>query len=104
VGESPLRLRECLVKRGAASLRWDADAAQSGCDVHSSCMPTTAIRSIACRSNWPRKASITRRRNEFFARSKLHAILRDRAYLGEVRFQEAWHPGSHEAIVEAGDV
>src|SRR5262249_34457460 len=37
-----------------------------------------------------------------FPRSKLHAILRDRAYVGELRYQGAWRPGSHEPIVDAG--
>ncbi|MDX1968587.1 MAG: recombinase family protein [Planctomycetaceae bacterium] len=36
-----------------------------------------------------------------FTRSKLHTILRDRAYLGEVKYRESWHPGGHEPIVEA---
>lgn len=35
-----------------------------------------------------------------FPRSKLHTILRDRSYIGEVRFRDQWHPGSHEAIVD----
>ena len=38
-----------------------------------------------------------------FSRGKLHAILGDRAYLGEVKFHDGWHPGSHEPIV-SGDV
>lgn len=36
-----------------------------------------------------------------FVRSKLHMILRDRAYLGEVRYRDAWHPGVHAPIVPA---
>jgi site-specific DNA recombinase len=36
-----------------------------------------------------------------FTRSKLHSMLRDRAYLGEVRYRDAWHPGSHEPIIDA---
>lgn len=35
-----------------------------------------------------------------FTRSKLHTILRDRAYIGEVRYRDSWHRGSHAPIVE----
>lgn len=35
-----------------------------------------------------------------FSRSKLHTILHDRAYLGEVKFRDGWHPGSHEPIID----
>ena len=34
-----------------------------------------------------------------FLRSKLHAVLRDRAYIGEVKYRDGWHPGTHEPIV-----
>lgn len=34
-----------------------------------------------------------------FPRSKLHSMLRDRAYIGEVKYQDGWHPGTHEPIV-----
>ena len=37
-----------------------------------------------------------------FPRSKLHAILRDRSYIGEVLYQGQWHPGSHEPLVDVG--
>jgi site-specific DNA recombinase len=36
-----------------------------------------------------------------FLRSKLHTILRDRAYVGEVKYRDGWHPGTHEPIVNA---
>lgn len=39
-------------------------------------------------------------RQSRFVRSKLHAILRDRAYLGEVRYHNRWHDGCHEPIVD----
>lgn len=35
-----------------------------------------------------------------FPRSKLHAILRDRAYIGEVHHRGHWYEGSHEPIVD----
>lgn len=35
-----------------------------------------------------------------FSRSKLHNILRDRAYLGEVRYHGQWLPGTHEPLVD----
>ena len=35
-----------------------------------------------------------------FCRSKLHNILRDRAYIGEVFYRGQWHPGKHEPLVE----
>ena len=35
-----------------------------------------------------------------FPRSKLYAILRDRAYLGEVRFRGQWYPGTHEPLID----
>jgi site-specific DNA recombinase len=37
-----------------------------------------------------------------FTRSKLYAILRDRAYLGEVRFRGQWYAGTHEPLIERG--
>lgn len=36
-----------------------------------------------------------------FTRSKLHSILRDRAYIGEVKYRDGWHPGSHPPLVDA---
>ncbi len=36
-----------------------------------------------------------------FVRSKLHDMLRDRAYLGEVFHQGQWYPGKHEPLVDA---
>lgn len=35
-----------------------------------------------------------------FPRSTLHAILRDRAYIGEVEYQGQWYPGRHEPLVD----
>ncbi|MFO8008980.1 MAG: recombinase family protein, partial [Candidatus Brocadiia bacterium] len=35
-----------------------------------------------------------------FPRSKLHDMLRDRSYIGEVRWHDEWHPGTHEPLVE----
>jgi site-specific DNA recombinase len=35
-----------------------------------------------------------------FPRSKLYAILRDRAYVGEVRFRGQWYPGTHEPLID----
>ena len=34
-----------------------------------------------------------------WARSKVHKILRDRAYIGEVCYKGQWHPGTHKPIV-----
>lgn len=38
-------------------------------------------------------------RTESFTRSKVHSILRDRAYRGEVFYKGAWHPGTHEPLI-----
>lgn len=35
-----------------------------------------------------------------FPRSTVHAMLRDRAYIGEVSFRGQWHPGKHEPLVD----
>ena len=35
-----------------------------------------------------------------FVRSKVYSILRDRAYIGEIRYQDAWYPGQHEPLVD----
>ena len=37
-----------------------------------------------------------------FPRSKLHSILRDRSYIGEVFHQGQWHPGVQEPLVDRG--
>ena len=35
-----------------------------------------------------------------FTRSKLHTILHDRAYIGEVRHKDKWYPGTHTPLVD----
>jgi len=35
-----------------------------------------------------------------FPRSRLHAILRDRAYIGEVLHKGEWYPGTHQPLVD----
>ena len=35
-----------------------------------------------------------------FARSKVHTMLRDRSYIGEVPYRNEWLKGNHEAIIE----
>lgn len=35
-----------------------------------------------------------------FSRSKLHDLLRDRSYLGEVRYRGQWHPGIHPPLID----
>jgi hypothetical protein len=35
-----------------------------------------------------------------WTRSKLHTILRDRAYIGEVFYQGNWYPGTHKPLVD----
>jgi site-specific DNA recombinase len=35
-----------------------------------------------------------------FPRSKLHEMLRDRSYIGEVRYRDQWHPGQHKPLVD----
>ena len=35
-----------------------------------------------------------------WGRSKIHAMLRDRAYIGDVRYLGQWYPGTHAALVE----
>lgn len=35
-----------------------------------------------------------------FTRSKLHSILRDRAYIGELQFHGEWYPGRHDPLVD----
>ena len=37
-----------------------------------------------------------------FLRGSLHAILRDRAYIGEIEHRGQWYPGKHEPLVERG--
>lgn len=37
---------------------------------------------------------------KLFTRSKLYLILRDRSYIGEVRYKESWHSGSHEPLID----
>ena len=34
-----------------------------------------------------------------FVRSKLYNILTSRAYIGDVQYQQQWHPGAHEPLV-----
>jgi hypothetical protein len=34
-----------------------------------------------------------------FPRSKLHQILRDRSYIGEIRYHGQWYPGLHQPLV-----
>lgn len=41
-----------------------------------------------------------RRSTPRFNRTSLHHFLRDRSYLGEIRFQGQWHPGTHEPLVD----
>lgn len=35
-----------------------------------------------------------------FLRGSLHAILRDRAYIGEIEHRGQWYPGKHETIID----
>ncbi|CAN0367832.1 unnamed protein product, partial [Ectocarpus sp. 4 AP-2014] len=35
-----------------------------------------------------------------FTRSKLHTLLQDRAYLGEVAYRGQWYPGVHEPLID----
>ena len=35
-----------------------------------------------------------------FDRSKLHTLLTDRAYIGEIRHKGQWHPGTHEPLLD----
>ena len=35
-----------------------------------------------------------------WCRSKIHSILRDRAYIGDVRYKGNWHPGSQPSIID----
>ena len=35
-----------------------------------------------------------------FNRSKLHSILHDRSYLGEIEFRGQWHPGKHQPLID----
>ncbi len=35
-----------------------------------------------------------------FPGRKLHEILRDRSYIGEVRWRDEWHPGQHKPLVD----
>ncbi len=35
-----------------------------------------------------------------WARSKVHSILRDRAYIGDVRYQGQWYAGKHKPLVD----
>ena len=33
-------------------------------------------------------------------RSKLYAMLTDRSYIGEIKFRDQWHPGTHEPLID----
>ncbi|MCD0459530.1 recombinase family protein [Roseiconus lacunae] len=35
-----------------------------------------------------------------FGRSKIYDILKDRSYIGEIKFRGQWHPGTHEPLVD----
>jgi len=35
-----------------------------------------------------------------FSRSTLHAMLRDRSYIGEIKYHDQWYPGTHEPLVD----
>lgn len=35
-----------------------------------------------------------------FTRSKIHTILSDRSYIGDIRFHGQWHPGTHTPLVD----
>jgi site-specific DNA recombinase len=35
-----------------------------------------------------------------FSRTKLHEILTDRSYIGDVMYRGQWHPGTHEPLIE----
>lgn len=37
-----------------------------------------------------------------FTRSKLHTILCDRSYIGEIRYRDQWYPGTHEPLIDRG--
>jgi len=37
-----------------------------------------------------------------FLRGSLHALLRDRSYIGAVEFRGQWYPGKHEPLVDRG--
>ncbi|MEP3480849.1 MAG: recombinase family protein [Fuerstiella sp.] len=37
-----------------------------------------------------------------WTRSTVHAILNDRAYIGEVKYKENWYPGKQEVLIERG--
>jgi site-specific DNA recombinase len=33
-------------------------------------------------------------------KTSIHNMLTDRAYIGEIRYRDGWHPGKHEAIID----
>lgn len=33
-------------------------------------------------------------------RSKVHRVLRDRAYIGDIRYHDGWQPGKHEPLID----
>lgn len=35
-----------------------------------------------------------------WVRSKVHRILRDRSYIGDIKYHDGWVPGRHEAIID----
>jgi site-specific DNA recombinase len=35
-----------------------------------------------------------------WCRSKIHNVLRDRAYIGEVKYRGQWHPGKQQPLVD----
>jgi site-specific DNA recombinase len=48
----------------------------------------------------PHQGILYTQNQPLFSRSKLHTILKDRSYLGEFRYHDAWHPGTHPVLVD----
>ena len=47
-----------------------------------------------------REGRIYRNSQPVFNRSKLHCILTDRSYLGEISHNKQWYPGKHEPLID----
>ncbi len=51
-------------------------------------------------SRLPAEGMVYRSDAPRFPRSKLHAILTDRAYIGEIRFKGQWYPGNQPPLID----
>lgn len=49
---------------------------------------------------WTKEKNIKTRSGKTFAKDTIYTLLRNRIYLGEVRWRDEWFPGQHEPIID----